>query len=272
MANGTGAAIAGLIIGIVIATQAGDFESADIDLPDNADSDQSEGTDSDQSDGTDGDRSDNADSAPADVPTQFDGGSTGVAMPGAVTSVNGSAKVVALTFSSSPDPAYTADILDILDRHGVPATFCVAGEQARDNPELIRRIAEEGHALCNQGLTQDPQLADRDDAAIQSEIEGGRDAIQAAGPDVTVPFFRASGGAFSPRVNDIAEAYGHTPLGWSLDPGDWEQLDASPLVDEVIPGDVIVLHDGGGDRSDTVAALYTLITDLRDEGYEIVVP
>ena len=265
MANGSGLAAAGVIVGIIIATQAGDFEGADFDLPD-VDSGVDEDVDST------GDEDVDFDSTPEDVPTDIDAGISGVEMQGAVTSVDGGAKVVALTFSSGADPVYTAEILDVLDRHGVPATFCVIGEQASDNPELIRRIAEEGHTLCNGGLTQDPQLADRDAAEIRTEIEGGRDAIQAASPGVAVPFFRASGGAFSPRVNDIAETHGHTPLGWSLDPGDWAQPGASAIVDEVIPGDVIVLHDSGGDRSDTVAALDTLITDLRDEGYEIVVP
>lgn len=266
MANGTGAAVAGLIIGIVIATQAGDFESADLDLPD-VDSSQEEDADSQEED---------ADSTQEEVPTQIDAGISGVEMTGAVTSVDSGAKVVALTFSSGPDPAHTQQVLDVLERHDVQATFCVIGEQAWEHPELVGRIADEGHTLCNQGLTQDANLADRDDAEIQAEIEGGRDAIQAAVPSVEVPYFRAPAGAFSAEVNEIAEAYDHTPLGWSLDPRDWEQPGAAAIVDtvlaEVNPGDIVVLHDGGGDRSDTVAALDTLITDLQNEGYEIVDP
>jgi peptidoglycan/xylan/chitin deacetylase (PgdA/CDA1 family) len=183
---------------------------------------------------------------------------------------------VALTFSSGPDPAYTPQILDVLDRHGVPATFCLIGEQVQDHPELVRRISDEGHTLCSQGLTQDAGLPHREDAEIQAEIEHGRDAIQAAAPGVGVPYFRAPAGAFSADVNDIAAAYDQTPLGWSLDPRDWKQPGAAEIVEtvlgEVDPGDIVVLHDGGGDRSDTVAALDALITGLQNEGYEIVVP
>ena len=275
MANGSGLAITGLIVGIVIATQVGDFESTDIDLPD-VDSRSDEDLDSAPDEDLDSAPDEDVDSAPEEVPTDIDGGILGVGMTGAVTSVGGGAKVVALTFSSGPNPIYTPQVLDVLDLHDVPATFCIIGEQAWDHPELVRRIADEGHTLCNQGLTQDAQLADRDDAEIQAEVEGGRDAIEAAAPGVDVPFLRAPDGAFSPRLNDIAEAYDHAPLGWSLDPRDREELGPSAIVDtvldDVLPGDVVVLHDGSGDRSDTVAALDTLIIDLQNEGYEIVVP
>jgi peptidoglycan/xylan/chitin deacetylase (PgdA/CDA1 family) len=269
MANGTGVAITGLIIGIVVATQAGDFERVDIDLPDST-------REWDSDTDWDADRDPDADREPREYPTQIDAGSPGVAMAGAVTSVDDGAKVVALTFSSGPDPVFTPQMLDILDRHDVPATFCVIGEQARDHPELIRRIADEGHTLCSQGLSQDLDLADLDDAGIQAEIVAAGNAIQAAAPGVAVPFFRAPGGGFSTRVNDIAEASGHAPLGWSFDPYDWQQPGVTAIsdtvLDEILPGDILVLYDGGGDRSDTVAALDTLITDLRNEGYEIVVP
>lgn len=269
MANGTGVAITGLIIGIVVATQAGDFESVDIDLPDR---DRQWDSDTDW----DADREPDADRDPQPIPTQVDGGIADVAMAGALTSVDDGVKAVALTFSSGPDPLYTPSILDILGRHDVPATFCVNGEHAWDHPELVRRIADEGHTLCSQGLGEDLALAGRDDAGIQAEIDAAGAAIQAAAPGVAVPYFRAPGGDFSGRVNDIAEASGHTPLGWSLDPYDWEQTGVTAIsdtvVDDVLPGDILVLYDGGGDRSDTVAALDTLITDLRNEGYEIVVP
>jgi peptidoglycan/xylan/chitin deacetylase (PgdA/CDA1 family) len=275
MANGSGLAIAGIIIGIVVATQVSDFESADLDLPD-VNSTRDDDVDSTRDDNADSTRDEDDDSTRREVPTRIDAGIPGVEVAGAVTSVEGSAKVVALTFSSGPDPANTPQILDILDRHGVPATFCVIGEQARDYPELVRRISDEGHTLCSQGLSQDPQLAGRDDAEIRAEIEGARAAIQAAAPGAAVPYFRAPAGEFSARVNEIAEAYEHTPLGWSVDPRDWAQPGPAAIVDAVLdsarPGAIFVLHDGGGDRSDTVAALDVLITDLRTEGYEIVVP
>ncbi|HEX6326926.1 MAG TPA: polysaccharide deacetylase family protein [Jiangellaceae bacterium] len=274
MANGSGLAIAGIIIGIVVATQVSDFESADLDLPD-VNSTGDDNVDSTGDDNVDSTGDEDDDSTNGEVPTRIDAGIPGVEVAGAVTSVEGSAKVVALTFSSGPDPANTPQILEILDRHGVPATFCVIGEQARDYPELVRRISDEGHTLCSQGLSQDHQLAGRHDAEIRAEIEGARAAIQAAAPGVAVPYFRAPAGVFSPRVNEIAEAYEHTPLGWSVDPRDWAQPGPAAIVDAVLdsarPGAIVVLHDGG-DRSDTVAALDVLITDLRTEGYEIVVP
>ena len=256
MANGTGAVITGLIIGIIVATQAGDFEGVDIDLPE-PDRDWDADTDWDADSDWDADR--DGDQDPRAYPTRVDGGITDVAMAGAITTVGDGDPVVTLTFSSGPDPAYTPQILDILDRHDVPAIFCVNGEQAREHPDLIRRIADDRHTLCSQGISED---LDR--------------AIQAAAPGVDVPYFRAPGGSFSTDVNNLAAASGYLPLGWSLDPYGWEQPGVTAIshtvVDKVVPGDIVLLYDGGGDRSDTVTALDALITGLRNEGYEIVVP
>ena len=122
MANGSGLAITGVIIGIVVATQVSDFESADLDLP-GVNSPRDEDVDSTWDEDADSTRDDDARSRPRDVPTQVDAGVPGGEVTGAVTSVESRFEVVPLSFG--PGPAYTPLIPDVVDRHGVPATFCV---------------------------------------------------------------------------------------------------------------------------------------------------
>jgi peptidoglycan-N-acetylglucosamine deacetylase len=91
-----------------------------------------------------------------------------------------------------------------------------------------------------------------------------------------VPFYRAPGGNFSAEVIAVAADYGQQPLGWSIDPRDWTEpgMDAikTAVLDGVSPGSVVLLHDGGGDQSETVDALDGIITALRAAGYEFVIP
>lgn len=122
MANGSGPAIAGIIIGIVVATQVSDFESADLDVPD-ADVESDEDFDSSSDD--DADAGPDDDSTPQGVPTQVDAGVSGVELTRSATSVDISTVVAHITFGR--DPAY---ISPVLDRPGVPATFCASPAQS----------------------------------------------------------------------------------------------------------------------------------------------
>ena len=263
--NGSaGAIVIGLVIGVVLATQAIDFGAADEggDGVDDSPAAQSQPDDSDDFDRT--------------TPTRVEGGQAGPPSSGIITSTGRPGRNVALTFSAGPDPGSTPEVLDILDGHGVDATFCVWGTNARAEPELIRRIAAEGHALCDQGLGHDFDLSTRSDDRIRQEIGLTLDAVTATAPGATVSFFRAPGGDFSTRLNDIAAAYGQVPLGWSIDIADSAGLGARTIVDSVMdrvePGAVILLHDGDPGRSTTVAALDTLINELHQAGYEFVIP
>ncbi len=273
MANGSsGAAVTGLVIGVILATQAVDFGASDEggDGVDDTAAAQStpnpdEPAASDEPTASDEPAASGQGDEPA-YPTSVEGGQAGppsvVETDGTITSTGRRGRTIALTFSTGPDPGSTAQVLDLLDEHGVDATFCVLGANAREQPELIRRIAAEGHALCDRGLGQ--------------EIGPTLDAIIAAAPAATVPFFRAPGGDFSPRLNDIAASYGQVPLGWSIDIADSAGPGTRAIVDSVMdrvePGAVVLLRDGGQGRSGTVAVLEDLIIDLHDAGYELVIP
>lgn len=275
MANGSsGAAVAGVVIGVILATQAVDFGAGDeggdgVDEPSAAQST----SQPDEPAASDEPATSDESSEPA-YPTSVEGGQAGptsaVETDGTITSTGRRGRTVALTFSTGPDPTSTPAVLEILAEHGVDATFCVLGANAREQPELIRRIAAEGHALCDHGLDQ------ASDDRIAQEIGSTLDAIIAAAPAATVPFFRAPGGDFSPRLNGIAATYGQVPLGWSIDIADSAGPGTRAIVDSVMdrvePGAVILLRDGGQGRSGTVAVLEDLIIELHDAGYEFVIP
>ncbi len=197
--------------------------------------------------------------------------------PSAVTIARVPSGTVALTFDDGPQPVYTPQILDLLKAHHVKATFCIIGLQADKYPALVKRIVDEGHTLCNHTQNHDLKLPTRTPDVIHSAIVAGRDAIVRASGGAAPVFYRAPGGAWSDQVNAEAAALGETLLKWNSDTEDWKtgatkahilaQVDA-----QVHSSGIILMHDGGGDRSATVAALTTLLTTLPAKGYQFVVP
>ncbi|GHF24852.1 hypothetical protein GCM10017786_68700 [Amycolatopsis deserti] len=186
-------------------------------------------------------------------------------------------RFVALTFDDGPDPAYTPQVLDLLARHGAVATFCMVGAQVRRHPELVELVVERGMRLCDHTVSHDEELAKRNEARISADITGARaDLRLAADGDVPVPYFRAPGGNWSDTITAIASREGMTSLGWSVDSRDWTLPGAPAIVatvqQAVHPGAVILLHDGGGQRRQTVTALAELLPWLIAQGYQFDFP
>jgi peptidoglycan/xylan/chitin deacetylase (PgdA/CDA1 family) len=193
-----------------------------------------------------------------------------------------SGKHIALTFDDGPDPTWTPQVLDLLAQYHVTATFCLVGTNAQAYPDLVRRIVDEGHLLCDHTMHHDQELPDDAVDDRKAEIIDCLDAILAAVPDADVPYFRAPEGNFSPpgdsdpnSVQHIAARNGMQPLAWSIDSEDW----TLPGVDDIVSGvqqadddDVVLLHDAGGDRQQTLTALERLLPWLVDQGYEFDVP
>jgi peptidoglycan/xylan/chitin deacetylase (PgdA/CDA1 family) len=137
----------------------------------------------------------------------------------------------------------------------------------------VRRVVDEGHVLGNHSFHHD-DLADWGPDAVRADLERTQAAIGAAVPHAEVPFFRAPFGRWGATV-PVARALGMRSVGWSLSVEDW----VPPGVDELVrrlgsvtPGGIVRLHDGGGDRSQTVEAVATLVPRLRDGGWELTVP
>ncbi|WP_405016870.1 polysaccharide deacetylase family protein [Kitasatospora sp. NBC_00070] len=180
-------------------------------------------------------------------------------------------RTVALTFDDGPGPA-TGQVLDLLARYGVRATFCLTGRNATAYPALVQRIRAEGHRLCDHSVSHPQPFAALSYQRQEYEIVAAEEMIlKAGGAGTRIPWFRAPGGGFTADNQRIAAANGLRPLGWSVDPRDWSRPGAAAIVGtvqrELRPGGVVLLHDAGGDRSQTVAALRQLLPWLTAQGY-----
>lgn len=181
-------------------------------------------------------------------------------------------RIVALTFDDGPWPGQTQEILDILEREDVHATFFMLGVQVRRNPEIARAVRDAGHTIGNHTYGHSI-LRRATKQQVRKEIEACRDAVRRA-TGVTPVFFRPPGGLLSPSVYEVCREKDMPVVGWTVDPQDWSGKDTDALVEDVIdhvePGAVVLLHDGGGDRTSTIEALPQIIAILRARGFTFV--
>lgn len=186
---------------------------------------------------------------------------------------------VALTFDDGPDAA-TPRVLELLRKNQIKATFCVIGVNVRAHPELVRQIAADGHSLCNHTLRHDLHLGTRGVATIRADLQQTADAIHQAAPGAPIRYFRHPGGNFTPASNEVAKELGMISLGWNVDPNDWNLTKfpvtaartehvVNVVTSQTRPGAIILSHDGGGDRSATIAAYERLLPWLKAR-YELV--
>ncbi len=177
-----------------------------------------------------------------------------------------------LTFDDGPHPTWTPAVLDVLERYRVTATFFVLGSNVSRYPRIIERIVEGGHEAENHTFDHIwLSKADRED--IVAQVTSTDDALHAvAGASVDpIECLRPPYAATNERAVRVAAELGKSMVLWSIDPQDWrrpgtEQI-ASHILANVRPGAIILMHDGGGERSQTVAALETVIEDLMGRGY-----
>lgn len=194
-----------------------------------------------------------------------------------ISSVRGDGRIMALTFDDGPNPDATPRILDALAARNVKATFFVLGRHADRWPELVRRVAAEGHALGNHGWHH-RKLHIRGPGYVRRDLMMGTESIERA-CGVRPRVFRAPHGFRSPWVTTIARSLGQQTVGWSR--GVWDS--ARPGVDVIVrrtvegtkPGSIMLLHDGdgydiAGDRSQTAAAVPMIVDQLLERGYTFV--
>lgn len=183
---------------------------------------------------------------------------------------------VALTFDDGPDPVWTRRVLAMLSRHRVKATFCMIGRAVDEHPKMVRRVVRRGHALCDHTYDHDLTLRSQSRERIRRDIAHGARVITRASGGVRPTFFRAPGGKWSPAMEAQARAQGMTPLAWTADPEDWKRPGVNAIVHTVLrelrPGGIILMHDGGGRRGETLQALRVLLHRLPRLGYHFVLP
>jgi peptidoglycan/xylan/chitin deacetylase (PgdA/CDA1 family) len=183
-------------------------------------------------------------------------------------------KRVALTIDDGPSPEYTPQVLRLLEKYRVTATFSMIGLEAAAYPGLVREVAAAGHKIANHTWSH-LDLVYLPPAAVADQIGRATGAIHKATGKVPA-LFRAPYGAWSPVVLRECAQAGMTPLDWSVDPRDWSRPGVAAIVGNIMrntrTGSIILEHDGGGDRSQTVAALKIVLPRLLDAGYRFATP
>jgi peptidoglycan-N-acetylglucosamine deacetylase len=176
---------------------------------------------------------------------------------------------VALTFDDGPHPTWTPQVLDILDVFQIKATFFVVGENVDRYPGLTAEILRRGHSVQNHSYTH-PDLVTLSNAQVDSELRRNHIELREAGvpkPNCLRPPY----GSYDQRIDLLAEARGLQLVLWDVDTRDWSRPGVPTIVDRATQagsGDIVLMHDGGGDRSQTVEALPEIILELDEQGYD----
>lgn len=182
-------------------------------------------------------------------------------------------KAVAFTFDDGPDPKFTPELLDIFEAVNGKATFFMVGQQAEKHPELVQKVALAGHEVGNHTHTH-PSLPELTAEQQRTELESTSGILNKL-IQQEVRVFRAPYLAVNETVFQHAERLGmHSISAVNLDARDW----ANPGVEHIVvstlqsmqPGGILLFHDGGGDRSQTVEAVRLLVQDLTEQGYALV--
>jgi cellulose synthase/poly-beta-1,6-N-acetylglucosamine synthase-like glycosyltransferase/peptidoglycan/xylan/chitin deacetylase (PgdA/CDA1 family)/spore germination protein YaaH len=192
---------------------------------------------------------------------------------------------LALTFDDGPDPEWTPEILRILKDKHVPAAFFMIGSNMEAHPGLVLQVVNDGHEVGNHTYTH-PNLADTPTTAVRLELNATQRLFQAlVGRSLTLfrsPYLSDSNPSDADEIEPIkaAQALGYIEVTANLDTLDWEPLTVEQMMGQVdkalhaanpdLRGNIVLMHDSGGDRSKTLVLLPRLIDSLRAKGYEFV--
>ena len=181
------------------------------------------------------------------------------------------AKPIALTFDDGPWPNTTGQVLNILKKNNVKATFFVVGRQVQIYPQLVKRIVADRHTIANH--TWSHQYHRYNAAGAASEINKTADLVYKL-TGVKTTLFRPPGGILNNGLATYAQQKKYAVVMWSADSQDWHYYSSKIMLNRVLKqasaGGIVLLHDGGGDRSKTVQALPQLIAQLKKRGYKFV--
>jgi peptidoglycan/xylan/chitin deacetylase (PgdA/CDA1 family) len=183
-------------------------------------------------------------------------------------------KAIALTIDDGPSAIYTPQVLRLLAKYRITAMFSMIGIEVDQLPGVARDVAAAGHEIANH-TWRHLDLGVLGSSAVVSEMDRATEAIHKA-TGVVPARFRAPYGVWSKTVFRRCAETGMTPVDWSVDPRDWSRPGVSYIVNDIMRttrrGSIILEHDGGGDRSETVAALKIVLPRLLDAGYHFVTP
>ena len=182
-------------------------------------------------------------------------------------------KVIALTFDDGPSQTFTPQVLDLLRQYGARATFFVIGYRVKEYSNLVRQELSMRNEVANhtyshivvQGLSQN---------RVADELQEAHSAFLAETRVGETPFFRPPRGRYDKRVLSVAGAKGYGIVLWSVDSRDWSNPGTGSIIRRVLenvhPGDILLFHDQGGNRSQTIQALRVILPNLKSRGYRMV--
>lgn len=202
-------------------------------------------------------------------------GQSAMPHPGVIWEARVREPVVALTFDDGPDPVYTPQLLDLLQRYGARATFFVTGRRTQEYPDLVARTAAEGHQVGNHGLEHKDYSGLAPEAVVAEVTQAGAMIQELTGKRPNV--FRPPFGAYTSTVVDLLEQHDYHLVLWTWSTNSQDSLDhpsTEEIVDRILqgvkPGAIILLHDHGGDRRPMVAAVERVLAELGARGYRFV--
>ena len=180
-------------------------------------------------------------------------------------------KVIALTFDDGPWPVSTLQVLDILKKERIKATFFVLGQPLQNYPQIAQQVVSQGHAIGNHTWHHWYHKLDATTSAQEIETTA---ALIYKTTGIKTYLFRPPGGLLNNGVADYAKKKKYFIALWSADSTDYNRPSVANLVKNVLkdarPGGMVLMHDGGGDRSNTVKALPIIIAQLKNQGYKFV--
>lgn len=181
-------------------------------------------------------------------------------------------KVVALTFDDGPQGKHTEQILKLLNQYDAKGTFFIVGRQAEKYPQVIRQMFEDGHEIANHTYSHPKTKSVQ---KVMSEIEQANKSIYGITGFVPNLFRPVEGNYTDEMVDQVARAgYKLVMWSWHLDTEDWKNPGVPRIVETVVkgvePGDVVLFHDGGGNREQTVKALERILPELSKQGYRFI--
>ena len=180
--------------------------------------------------------------------------------------VGGSGPVLHFTFDDGPDPTYTPQVLEVLARYGVKATFFVIGSSVERYPGIVQRIIAEGHTVANHTWNHEA-LAGLPQEVFDDTVGRTQDVLGSWATSCLRPPY----GSIDAFTRDWAANHGLDIALWDVDPADWRRPPAADIAQHIVEhardGAVVLLHDGGGDRTQTVLALEAALQNLVDSGF-----
>ena len=181
-------------------------------------------------------------------------------------------KVVALTFDDGPDTPYTQQILALLKKHNIKATFYLLGGNAKAYPQLVKQTMAEGHDLGNHTMYHD-QMRHKSVEKIKKDLQTTDNIIRSLGYKKEITF-RAPYGITSPELKTALRQLDKRMVLFTFLAQDWTKISSQQIYNNVMkqlkPGLIITLHDGGHHRENTVKATEMLIKTLKERGYRMV--